>query len=63
MKCPNEYCGGKVEQHVKTDGSGSRYCLDGCGYYEEFPAGTVTPPRKEKADAPTAKPKKKYAPR
>lgn len=43
MKCPNEYCGGKVEENVKDTGDASRYCLDGCGYYEEF---KTTPPRK-----------------
>lgn len=45
MKCPNELCGGKVEEFVRTNGQGSRYCLDGCGYYEEFKG---TPPPKKR---------------
>lgn len=43
MKCPNTACGGYVEEHVKDTGAGSRYCVDGCGYYEEF---KTAPPKK-----------------
>lgn len=41
MRCPNEYCGGVVHEFVNSSGGGSRYCLDGCGYYEELPNGTM----------------------
>lgn len=54
MKCPNPYCGGKLNQHIGSDGGGSLYCLDGCGYYREFPPGTQAPPPQE-----TVAPRKK----
>jgi hypothetical protein len=40
VKCPNEYCDGQVNEFINSNGGGSRYCLDGCGFYEEFPDGT-----------------------
>lgn len=61
MKCPNEYCGGLVYEFVNSSGGGSRYCLDGCGFYEELPDGTFKmkrarpePPavRRQKKDRP-----------
>ena len=55
MKCPNSWCCGGVDTHVNSDGSGTRYCLDGCAYYEEFPAGTERPPRKHHEPKPKAK--------
>lgn len=58
MKCGNPYCGGKAEEHVNSRGGGSVYCLDGCGYYSEFPAGTKTLPRRERLDPPPPKFKK-----
>jgi hypothetical protein len=37
MKCPNNsYCNGIIYEYVGSTGLGSRHCLDGCGYYEEF---------------------------
>jgi hypothetical protein len=56
MKCPNEYCGGVVHEHVADDGSATRYCVDGCGYYEELPPGSR---QKPKAPPPVARPKLK----
>lgn len=50
MKCPNPHCGGKVEEHVDSVGGGSRYCLDGCGYFLEFPPGTRPQPPKPKLE-------------
>jgi hypothetical protein len=50
MKCPNDYCAGVVEEHVNSVGGGSRYCLDGCGYYEELPAGTFMKRQQEKLE-------------
>lgn len=57
MKCCN--CGGKVEQFINSVGGGSRYCLDGCGFYEEFPTGTEFPPKRDMPEAPAPRPKRK----
>lgn len=57
MKCPNPRCGGKVEEHVNGRGGGSRYCLDGCGFYCEFPEGTRAAPPKPKLDPTPPRPR------
>jgi hypothetical protein len=57
VTCPN--CNGMVEEHINSTGGGSRYCLDGCGYYEELPDGSMRPRRKEKAEPPRPKPPKR----
>jgi len=59
MKCPNPRCGDKVFEHAKSDGSGSRYCTGGCGYFEELPRGSLRPPPPERHDPVPPTPKKK----
>jgi hypothetical protein len=61
MKCPNPACGDKAEEHVASNGSGSRYCTAGCGYYEELPPGSMKVPRPERHEpvAPIKKPKRR----
>ena len=36
MKCRNPYCGDKIEEYINDIGKGTRHCLAGCGFYEEF---------------------------
>jgi len=52
MRCPNEACGDKIHEHVNSRGGGSRYCLGGCGFYEELPAGSMAIPRRQRVEAP-----------
>lgn len=53
-------CSGKIEQHVNDRGGGSRYCLDGCGYYEELPPGSMRPePPRQVSPAPPRRRQKK----
>jgi hypothetical protein len=60
MKCPSVCCGGKMEQTVNSSGGGSEYCLEGCGYYKEFPNGTFPAPRREYVEnSPRRIPRKK----
>ncbi len=56
IRCPRSYCGGEVEEFVNSEGGGSRYCLDGCGYYEELPVGSFRRPQPERADPPRRRP-------
>lgn len=55
VKCPN--CGGEAEDYTDGQGGGSVYCLDGCGYQMEIPAGT-RPRKKLEPQPPKAKMKK-----
>lgn len=60
MRCPHEYCGGVVDEYVDDRGGGSRYCLDGCGYYEELPEGTFKIKRERREPVTPMKRKRKF---
>ena len=58
MTCPNEHCGGLVYEYIDDRGGGSRYCLDGCGYYEELPEFTFPHSRRRLDPSPPLKRRK-----
>lgn len=59
-RCGNPACGHySVSVFINGQGGGSKYCLDGCGFYVEIPLGTMYVPERDPVEPPRPKEKKK----